>query len=315
MDAARGVHLCHYRDGVARALVDWPQSLQSLSGGAQIMAITTQSPTSGRAGASARGNSILTTLMLIGLLIGVAIFGIPVVQALITGHPVPPPPLILSLAGLVVAGVVATRWRWACVLALTFGLIVLVILLTPGGFPFYNLTHPIGNLRTFASFVVYTTAHLLVVIASGAALVQAVRKETPHGPRWLHAAVTGIVCLTIGALLVGGNAQGGSVGAANTAAGTEVTHLTADTFAPDIIALHKGDTLTVVDDASVPHILTNGSWGTSGQAQPSTEAGAPTIKNVQISSGSVVLGPFTTPGTYHIYCIVHPGMDLTVIVQ
>lgn len=279
------------------------------------MAITTESPSSGRASAAARGSSILTALTLIGLLIGVAVFGIPVALALITGHSAPPPPLILSLAGLVVAGVVATRWRWACVLALIFGLIVLVMLLTPGQFPFYNLTHPIGNLQTFAMFAVYTTAHLLVVIASGTALVQAIRKETPHSPRWLQAAVTGVVCLTIGALLVGGSAQGGSVGAANTASGTEVTHLTADTFAPDIIALHKGDTLTVVDDASVPHILANGSWGTSGQAQPSTEAGAPAIKNVQISSGSVALGPFTTPGTYHVYCIVHPGMNLTVIVQ
>ena len=47
------------------------------------------------------------------------------------------------------------------------------------------------------------------------------------------------------------------------------------------------------------------------------ESGAPVMNNVQISGNgsSQVIGPFNTPGTYHFYCTVHPGMNLTVIVQ
>jgi plastocyanin len=33
------------------------------------------------------------------------------------------------------------------------------------------------------------------------------------------------------------------------------------------------------------------------------------------SGGSVEIGPFTTAGTYHIYCTVHQGMNLEIIVQ
>ncbi len=57
------------------------------------------------------------------------------------------------------------------------------------------------------------------------------------------------------------------------------------------------------------------SWSASNpnQAQPATEAGAPVI-NVQLNINTKVVGPFTTRGTYYIYCSVHPGMNLTVIV-
>jgi plastocyanin len=36
---------------------------------------------------------------------------------------------------------------------------------------------------------------------------------------------------------------------------------------------------------------------------------------VRIEGGNVELGPFTAPGTYDVYCVLHPGMNLTVIVQ
>jgi hypothetical protein len=51
------------------------------------------------------------------------------------------------------------------------------------------------------------------------------------------------------------------------------------------------------------------------QPQPRAETGAPPVNNVQINDNTVVLGPFNTPGIYHLYCTVHPGMTLTVIVQ
>lgn len=64
-------------------------------------------------------------------------------------------------------------------------------------------------------------------------------------------------------------------------------------------------------------------WANSQQPQywvnntphPATEAGAPTLGNIQVNGNSIEIGPFNTAGTYHIYCTVHPGMNLTVIVQ
>ncbi|HEX9039150.1 MAG TPA: hypothetical protein VF808_19370 [Ktedonobacterales bacterium] len=270
-------------------------------------------PTTSEPTAHPRGNATLFTLTLIGLVGAALLFGYPVVRALAQGGRVPPPPLIFVIADLVAIAIVATRWRWGYSIALFVGAASLLLDLSPG-YPLYQLTHPAGNFTTFGSFVAHVALNALATIASGTALIQVMRKRAFYSPRWMQAAVTGVVCLAIGALLVGATAQV-SGGSASAAAGTESVHLAADTFAPDIIALHKGDTLTVINDVGVPHILANGTWSASGQAQPGAEPNAPVIKNVQISSGSVVLGPFTSPGTYHILCIVHPGMDLTVIVQ
>jgi plastocyanin len=77
----------------------------------------------------------------------------------------------------------------------------------------------------------------------------------------------------------------------------------------------KGSKLTLIDDVQVLHIITNGMWDSSGNQVTTKEPGAPTINNVNISGGQVDIGPFTTAGTYHILCTVHPGMNLVVHVQ
>jgi hypothetical protein len=75
----------------------------------------------------------------------------------------------------------------------------------------------------------------------------------------------------------------------------------------------KGTSLHLIADTGVTHILENGSW--NGQkADQTAEPGAPAVSHVMVSSGALDIGPFTTSGTYHIYCTVHPGMMLTVIV-
>src|SRR5437763_655250 len=58
----------------------------------------------------------------------------------------------------------------------------------------------------------------------------------------------------------------------------------------------------------------NGSWQ-HGTAAPAHEPGAPTVNNVQVNGTSIQIGPFPTAGTYHLYCLVHQGMNLTIIVQ
>jgi plastocyanin len=95
--------------------------------------------------------------------------------------------------------------------------------------------------------------------------------------------------------------------------GVPTVHMNAENFTQPIVTISTGSRLLLVDDVPVEHILANGSWE-NGKVAPAHEPGAPAI-NVQVNDSSATIGPFTTAGTYHIYCTVHPGMELTVIVQ
>jgi plastocyanin len=86
-------------------------------------------------------------------------------------------------------------------------------------------------------------------------------------------------------------------------------------FLQSSVTIRKGEKLTLTDDSAVTHIIANGSWDGS-TPKSASEQGAPEVKNVNISgTTSQTLGPFTTAGTFHLYCTIHPGMNLTVIVQ
>ncbi|HEY0757460.1 MAG TPA: hypothetical protein VGD98_26145 [Ktedonobacteraceae bacterium] len=85
-------------------------------------------------------------------------------------------------------------------------------------------------------------------------------------------------------------------------------------FEQTCITLTKGGTLKIVQDQQSYHIFDYGQWnGTT--AAPQTPAGVPALKDLALSGPSVNVGPFTTAGTYYIYCTVHQGMDLKVIVK
>jgi plastocyanin len=88
----------------------------------------------------------------------------------------------------------------------------------------------------------------------------------------------------------------------------------AGSFLQSTVTIPKGSNLILTDDVAALHVIANGSWQ-NGVAQTGSEAGAPTVHNVQVNGGSITIGPFTTAGTYHIFCLVHKGMNLTVIVQ
>ncbi len=105
----------------------------------------------------------------------------------------------------------------------------------------------------------------------------------------------------------GGN-TGGSSGGANT------VQLGASTFTQASIAITKGSKLTLTDTVAVPHIIQNGSW-VNGNPQPSKEAAAPTVSVNFSGNDSHDIGPFTTAGTFHLYCTIHAGMNLTVTVK
>lgn len=88
----------------------------------------------------------------------------------------------------------------------------------------------------------------------------------------------------------------------------------ASNFITETITIKKGQSLTLVDTATSPHVITNGSWvGTA--AKPSAESGAPHVQMSFSGGDSQKTAPFTTAGTYHYYCTIHQGMNLTVTVQ
>lgn len=105
-----------------------------------------------------------------------------------------------------------------------------------------------------------------------------------------------------------GSSSSGNANTANT------VHLGASNFDQSSVTISKGSSLTLIDDVDVVHIINNGSW-VNGVAKPAKEAGAPTVNVTFNGNDTHSIGPFHTAGTYHLYCTVHPGMNLTVIVQ
>lgn len=110
--------------------------------------------------------------------------------------------------------------------------------------------------------------------------------------------------------------KGGSSNEGNNGGGNTV-HMGPATFVQSSITISKGSKLTLVDDVAVPHIITNGMYDASGAPKPAKEPGAPTVNNVQFntSGDSKDIGPFTTAGTYHLYCTIHVNMNLTITVK
>ncbi|HEV2583800.1 MAG TPA: hypothetical protein VGT44_23295 [Ktedonobacteraceae bacterium] len=96
--------------------------------------------------------------------------------------------------------------------------------------------------------------------------------------------------------------------------GGPTVHMGNANFVQTTITISKGQSIDVVDDVAVTHILKNGTWNGGTQVLKS-EAGAPTV-NVTFNGGdSASIGPFNTAGQFQILCTVHPGMNLTVTVQ
>jgi plastocyanin len=93
--------------------------------------------------------------------------------------------------------------------------------------------------------------------------------------------------------------------------------LEATTFSPPSITIKKGEKITLKSDiTSPPHTIKNGTWDSMDTQKPKTETDAPKVDDLQINGGdSKPVGPFTTAGTFHLYCTLHPGMNLTVIVK
>ncbi len=92
-------------------------------------------------------------------------------------------------------------------------------------------------------------------------------------------------------------------------------HLHATSFEPSSMSIKKGETITLVNDTMEVHIIENGRWDANETERPGKEPGAPGV-DIQVGGNeNVTIGPFNTPGTFWLYCTVHPGMNLTVKVS
>lgn len=95
-------------------------------------------------------------------------------------------------------------------------------------------------------------------------------------------------------------------------------HMNDTNFVQSSVTIKKGGSITLIDDVAATHIIENGWWDPqTGVQRPKIEPNAPQVADIEIAgSGSKrTIGPFNAAGTFHLYCTVHPGMNLTVIVQ
>jgi plastocyanin len=92
-------------------------------------------------------------------------------------------------------------------------------------------------------------------------------------------------------------------------------HMNDTKFLPESITIRQGESVILIADTFMPHFIANGTWQ-NGAPQPALEPGAPKVDNLQIDgNGSGSIGPFNTAGRFQLYCTIHPGMNLTVVVE
>jgi len=96
---------------------------------------------------------------------------------------------------------------------------------------------------------------------------------------------------------------------------TNQVHMKDTDFTQHTITIKKGEPLILIDDTPALHVIANGSWDASGNMVQNVEAGAPKVSIVVTGDSRQSIGPFTIAGTFHLYCSVHPHMNLTVIVE
>jgi len=220
---------------------------------------------------------------------------------------------VCTLAG---AAIIATRIRWTPLVCTVLGAYNLYLIFTV---PYVieslaNPKGPNGGFAHFAGDVLVVACAILAFGGSIGAAAQNYRQGSRQAPRWLPSALSLVAGFVIGALFIGALSQPAAVTGTTYTNGVPTVHMGTGNFLQSSVTIPKGSKLLLVDDVSSLHILANGSWQ-NGVTQPANESGAPRVNNIQVNGNSIEIGPFTTAGTYHIYCVVHRGMNLTIIVQ
>ena len=260
----------------------------------------------------------LGTLTLVAFLGCAFLYFVVFFYALFVAGEFIPPMVIEASLVLLAAGVLATRWRLAPYLG---ALVALLTLLDPIFQPhdLYVFTHPAQSNYEFIVLVLLIAFGLVALVASIGTIIGRYRGQgaEPRLPRFTGVLVSGLAGLVLGMIIVSLIVTViPQTGVASTSSnGRPVVHMTANNFVQNVVLVSKGETLLIVNDSSVEHVLQNGAWDTNGTPHSGAEPGAPPLRNVDITNGSREIGPFATAGVYHIYCTLHQGMNLTIVVQ
>jgi plastocyanin len=235
--------------------------------------------------------------------------------SILAGEPIMPL-LIIAVCLMIGAGIVGIGLHWTPLLGSILNGSILVASTIFTSYMIYHLTHPVE----FSFFIASVLIWAFGLLAVGAGIVATVQNYHPIGhytSRWSTSMLSGLIGMALGALLIGILiAATTQPSAASTSTNGEPTvHMGPGSFTQSSVTVAKGSKLLIVDDGSFLHILRNGMWVANNTPKPVAEPGAPTVNNVTVNGNSIEIGPFTTAGTYHIYCTVHPGMTLTVLVQ
>ena len=86
-------------------------------------------------------------------------------------------------------------------------------------------------------------------------------------------------------------------------------------FIQQEVTIDKGTSVDLVNTSSSNHVISNGQWA-NGAQEPKVEPNAPTVSGVNVAaSASLQVGPFVAAGDYHLFCTIHPNMNLLVHVK
>jgi len=82
-------------------------------------------------------------------------------------------------------------------------------------------------------------------------------------------------------------------------------------FSKDVVTLHRGDRLTLVNDSNAVHVIGPG----TDTHVVSPERGNPmTGFHLMQTNAVYTTGRWMTVGTFYLTCTVHPGMNLKIVV-
>ena len=220
---------------------------------------------------------------------------------------------IIAVSSLVMAGLVVTGVRWTPALGAVFGAGVWIGGLSSQQYSLYHLTHPQEGGPFIVSVLIYVLG-LVAIVAGIAATMQNYRGGARLAPRWISAFLGVLAGFVVGATVVSLLVLPGNTQAAQTSTEPGTVHMGLASFSQPTVTIAKGSMLKLVDDGSFLHIIANGAWDGS-TPKSASEPGAPVVKDRQVNGGSLTIGPFNTAGTFSLFCTVHPGMTLKVIVQ
>jgi hypothetical protein len=221
-------------------------------------------------------------------------------------------PALLALLGV---ALVMARVRWAPGLS---ALVALAPFVSTLAIPLASSTllHPTSNLAFFGILIVQFACALIALVGGVTTTIQPSQNGERPAPGFLFPFLSGVLGLAVGMLLLAFIASANPPSTvASTTNGMPTVHIAGSNFLTNVVLVPKGESLLLVEDDSVEHIIQNGTWTPSGLPQPHTEPGTPIVHALDLKGGSIRIGPFPTAGVFHLYCTIHQGMSLTVIVQ